>query len=363
MVSLVIVAAVDLYRGVWGSLQVLVRKPYGVGGKLEALGSCCGVHPWRACREGALVALLVAWALAASPLVAEIEGKADFTPTLLEVDRQLVDLPPVDIAYADMPPVQVGYPATFNDVAPGVFYGGAEVIFFKPFGEAGTQPQEIIAATAATDFLPAWRLWGGWSDADGLGARIRWWQYDQFSYASEFGLENFSRLIFQKLDLEVTQQFERGLWDLMASGGVTWVGNELDYGLVGATPINRWRMDAAGVTAGLQAVRASRNYEYWRWVGAVQASGVFGNSLADAVGRAGEDPVGEQPSTVGGILELSIGPRWERPIGGGASLFAGGNAEAQYWMTSLGSILDGNVPDGQGSLGLVGLSFNLGIRR
>lgn len=330
---------------------------------MEALRDYCAGHVRHAGRTGAVVTLLAAWAIAASPLAADVENGADITPTLLEVDRQFVDLPPVVAALEDVPRTQGAYSTTFSDVAPGVFYGGAEVIFFKPFGEAGTQPQEIITATGATDFLPAWRLWGGWSDADGLGARIRWWQYDQFSYSSEFGLDNFSRLIFQKLDLEVTQQFERGLWDLMASGGVTWVGNELDYGLVGATPINRWRMDAAGVTAGLQAVRASRNFEHWRWVGAVQASGVFGNSLADAVGRAGEDPVGEQPSTVGGILELSVGPRWERSIGGGASLFAGGNAEAQYWMTSLGSILDGNVPDGQGSLGLVGLSFNLGIRR
>lgn len=330
---------------------------------METRGSYCGVHARQAGRTGAFLALLAAWVIAPFALAADLENAAGLKPTPQEVDRQFIELPPVDAAFAEASRAQAYYPPMFNDVAPGVFYGGAEVIFFKPFGEAGTQPQEIITATGATDFLPAWRLWGGWSDADGLGARIRWWQYDQFSYSSEFGLDNFSRLIFQKLDLEVTQQFERGLWDLMASGGVTWVGNELDYGLVGATPINRWRMDAAGVTAGLQAVRASRNYEHWRWFGSVQASGVFGNSLADAVGRAGEDPIGEQPSTVGGILELSIGPRWERPIGGGASLFAGGNAEAQYWMTGLGSILDGNIPDGQGSLGLVGLSFNLGIRR
>jgi hypothetical protein len=86
---------------------------------------------------------------------------------------------------------------------------------------------------------------------------------------------------------------------------------------------------------------------------------VFGNSVS----QTQSDPIGAQPSTVGGILEFAVGPRWERSIGGGATAFAGGNAEAQYWMTGLGSLADGLVPDGQGTLGLVGLSVNVGIRR
>lgn len=150
-----------------------------------------------------------------------------------------------------------------------------------------------------------------------------------------------------------------GVWDMMLSGGATWIGNELDLGTSSSSGIDRWRMDAAGVTAGIQAVRRSRRFEHWRWFASAQGSGVFGNSLAQTVA----DPIGTQPSTVGGIFEFAIGPRWERNIGGGATAFAGGNAEAQYWLTSLGAIEDGLVPDGQGALGLVGLSFNLGIRR
>lgn len=92
--------------------------------------------------------------------------------------------------------------ATDND---GLLYGGAEIIFFKPFGEAGTTPQQAIAASGASSFLPAWRLWGGWSDEEGLGARVRWWQYDQFSSATDSLGTSETRLIFQKLDVEVTQ--------------------------------------------------------------------------------------------------------------------------------------------------------------
>lgn len=248
------------------------------------------------------------------------------------------------------------YVATEDD---GLLYGGAEVIFFKPFGEAGTTPQQAIETSGANSFLPAWRLWGGWSDDDGLGARVRWWQYDQFSSATDTLGTTESRLIFQKLDVEVTQQASFGAWNMMLSCGVTWIGNELDLGTGTANGIDRWRMDAAGVTAGIQAVRRSRHFEHWRWLASAQGSGVFGNSLSQTVA----DPIGSQTSTVGGIFEFAVGPRWERHIGGGATAFAGGNAEAQYWMTGLGAIEDGIVPDGMGALGLVGLSFNVGIRR
>ena len=242
----------------------------------------------------------------------------------------------------------------------GGFVGGAEVIFFKPFGEAGQSAQQVVTLSGADSFLPAWRLWGGWSDAEGLGFRVRWWQYDQFSSTpSGFGFDFSSRLIFQKLDVEATQAVSYRSWDLLYSGGVTWIGNEMQLGASSIADIDRWRLDAAGVTVGLQGIRRSRAFEHWRWQGGAQFSGVFGNALSQTI----SDPIGDQPSSLGAILEFTVGPRWERSIGGGATAFAGGNAEAQYWMTGLGSVEDGVTPDGQGPLGLVGLSFNLGIRR
>jgi len=271
-------------------------------------------------------------------------------------------LPSAPVDLQELPPVTaVQDPTAWSAGEPsssGGVYGGAEIIFFKPFGEAGTTPQIAIAESGADSFLPAWRLWGGWCDSDGLGGRVRWWQYDQFSSAVDAVGTTETRLIFQKLDLEATQQASCGSWELMLSCGVTWIGNELNLGDGIDTP-DRWRMDAAGVTAGIQAVRRSRRFEHWRWFGSAQGSGVFGNSIS----RTAADPIGAQPSTVGGILEFAVGPRWERPVGGGATAFAGGNAEAQYWMTGLGSLEDGLVPDGQGAVGLVGLSLNLGIRR
>jgi hypothetical protein len=296
-------------------------------------------------RRSASVLWLLILAFPASPITAQ-------TISLAETPQSLPSVAEVETVAAQWNPDAF----VEND---GLFYGGAEIIFFKPFAEAGTTAQQAITASGATDFLPAWRLWGGWSDEEGLGARVRWWQYDQFSSATDLLGTTQTRLIFQKLDVEVTQEVSFGTWDMMLSGGVTWIGNELDVGTTATAGVDRWRMDAAGVTAGIQAVRRSRRFEHWRWFASAQGSGVFGNSLAQTVA----DPIGAQPSTVGGIFEFAVGPRWERNIGGGATAFAGGNAEAQYWLTSLGSIEDGLVPDGQGALGLVGLSFNLGIRR
>ncbi len=258
----------------------------------------------------------------------------------------------------ELPAVSVASGCTAVESCGG-FTGGAEVIFFKPFGEASQTGQQVIAFSNADSFLPAWRLWGGWSDAEGLGFRVRWWQYDQFSTGTTLGVDFTSRLIFQKLDVEATQRVQYRSWDILYSGGVTWIGNEMALDASNVVGTDRWRLDAAGVTVGLQGIRRSRRFEHWRLQGSSQFSGVFGNGIAQTVA----DPIGDQPSSMGAILEFSVGPRWERSIGGGATAFAGGNAEAQYWMTGLGAVEDGVTPDGQGPLGLVGLSFNVGIRR
>ncbi len=99
-------------------------------------------------------------------------------------------------------------------------------------------------------------------------------------------------------------------------------------------------------------------------VGAVQWSGAYGNSVATRCDPFMSDNVVSFPSTTASILELSIGPRWERKLDGGAIFFAGGAAEAQYWPTGLGSLVSSLlVGAGGGDVGLVGLSVNVGLRR
>ena len=238
--------------------------------------------------------------------------------------------------------------------------GGAELIFFKPCGEAGANTALYVGDI---DFLPAWRLWGGASNEEGQGMRVRWWQYDQTAVLDQ--IQFGTHLIFQKLDLEATQQVEFRRWELLFSGGLTYAGNGLQLIDMekGATPRERWRFDGVGVTCGAQVIRHSVRFPAWSLFGTAQWSGVYGNSVVPG-GRFSLQP-NSVSGTCASILELSIGPRWERTVGGGAILFAGGGAEAQYWTTGLGSqpLYFGRQGFFAGDIGLIGLTFNLGLRR
>lgn len=246
-------------------------------------------------------------------------------------------------------------------------YGGSEIMFFKPFAEAGSLPNEILMATGADDFLPAWRLWGGVVGDDSFGTRIRWWQYDQFSENAE---ANSSRVVFQKLDWEFTQQVSMNRWDVLFSGGLTYVGNQVSETFSPTSPFVdsalRFRFDGVGVTVGVQAFRHSSLWPSATLGGGIQWSGVYGNSVGMQSGLFPRNF--EQRSlqgTTGSILELAVGPRWEREVGNGAVAFIGCNAEAQLWMTGLGATSYSLLPVyvRAGDVGLVGLTINAGIRR
>lgn len=239
--------------------------------------------------------------------------------------------------------------------------GGAELMFFKPCGEAGSN---TAVGVGNIDFLPAWRLWGAASNEEGQGLLVRWWQYDQTAF---FGQDRFgSHLIFQKLDLEASQHIEFRHWELLVSGGLTYAGNGLQVidPRDGPSPRGHWRFDGVGVTCGAQVIRQCIRLPAWKLFGTAQWSGVYGNSVIPG----GPSPRGySQPGTCASILECSIGPRWERSVGGGAVLFAGGGAEAQYWTTGLGSTAPffgfGRLGSFAGDIGLIGLTCNLGVRR
>lgn len=230
----------------------------------------------------------------------------------------------------------------FNDCCRGCgFYGGAEIMWLKPF--ATTFGAALINASSANEFLPAWRLWGGYQNSDGLGWRVGWWQWDQSSVGSDQGLigpensTNQLRLVFQKLDLEMTQMLSFRRWDLMLGAGITYVGNTSNFRSDWVDPdpqsfFANARFDGWGLTAGLLAIRDLPRWPGLKLVSAVQWSGVYGNSVISGSPFDDEPPQTIQlDSTMANILELRIGPQYERALGGGTTLFVGGGLEAQYW--------------------------------
>lgn len=147
----------------------------------------------------------------------------------------------------------------FTDCCRGQgFYGGAEIMWLKPF--ADSFGGVFIDAASANSYLPGWRLWGGYQNRDGLGGRVSWWQWDHASSGrgDVFGTPATATLAltFQKLDLEATQMVSFRRWDLLVGAGVTYVGNTHDTLLQDPVdPSNQegilGRFDGWGLTTGL----------------------------------------------------------------------------------------------------------------
>lgn len=251
------------------------------------------------------------------------------------------------------------------------YYGGAEIMWLKPFSSfsgGGFFNGNALQVASANEFLPGWRLWGGHQNCDGLGWRVNWWQWDQFSSGTGT-VENGPggrvpstadvRLVFQKLDLLATQMVSFRRWDMMFLGGVTYAGNEvtLNQSIPDVSIYNRNRFDGWGLTAGTLAYRDIGWFEGLQGYGGVQWSGVYGNSPGT---YTNVNPGGTFTAQYDGanamlsILELKIGTQYERRIGWGAIGFISAGFESQYW-TPLNSNL--------GDVGLVGFTVGTGIRR
>ncbi len=229
-----------------------------------------------------------------------------------------------------------------------------------------------VDGASANEFLPAWRLWGGYQNSDGLGWRVSWWQWDQFSYGGEtnFFFPNQTsdlRLVFQNLDLEISQMVSFRRWDLMMSGGVTYVRSASEFGLRSVTnpaehtlftsDFNGW-----GLTAGLLAIRNIQRFAGLSGYGGVQWSGVYGNSnFSYAVNGVPAPADIAIDSKMANILELRVGTLYERGLGNGIIGFLSGGFEAQYWA-GIGDIDAQNGLIGD-DLGLVGFTVGAGIRR
>lgn len=249
------------------------------------------------------------------------------------------------------------------------YYGGAEIMWLKPFS-TGVTPV-LVDGSSANEFLPGWRLWGGYQNCDGLGWRVNWWQWDQSSTGATdliFDQPTIvdTRIVFQKLDLLATQMVSFRRWDLTLLGGVTYAGNQFDSQIsdpIGPQSISgAARFDGWGLTTGLLAYRDIPRLSGLKGYGGVQWSGVYGNSVLSETDGADSNRLALD-GTMLNILELKVGTQYERQLGKGAIGFLSAGFEAQYW-SGLGSPLYGEFFFLSGNnLGLVGFTVGTGIRR
>jgi hypothetical protein len=95
-------------------------------------------------------------------------------------------------------------------------YFGVEMVVAKPYFEDEVEGG-VDSAFYDTEISP--RFYGGFSNANGFGGRVRYWQWDHTSRLTAGSSDDEFRLNVQALDLEMTTQASLGAIDMMLFGG------------------------------------------------------------------------------------------------------------------------------------------------
>jgi hypothetical protein len=285
------------------------------------------------------------------------------------------------------------------------FYGGVELSYLKAHNSSGTGPTGLLAAARSVnvggitvdssvaeidpDFEPTPRLWIGYQRCDGLGVRLRYWEYDHsfdVAIGSPFtlffdtftqtipGADGFHGWDTWIADIEVTDSSLVGCyWDVTWSCGfrqVEFVEN-VGLGLPGfPLLIMSKSFIGSGLTASVEVRRrATCNIGLFC---SARASAIYGDEDTQLVDRFGPGLITANSETerndVKYIWEAQLGVEYIMPLSSGASLFARAGAEVQYWggFGVNQDIFDQegnpNLP-GDASVGFAGFFATVGLAR
>jgi hypothetical protein len=205
----------------------------------------------------------------------------------------------------------------------------------------------IGLADRYNDLEAAPRIWAGWTTAGGLGARIRWFDYQDTSSASDI-----ERVRLYTVDMEITDSFQLGSkWSGLLSGGVRYAEeNDLVHFAIDE-PLLRNVNSGTGPLLGVELYRQVTDRFSLFVLG--RESLLFGNTSIS------EGPAAERvQNTLFAISEIQLGGEWRKALNGTAYLFARTAVEAQWWGGP--AIL---VEFGSRDIGLVGGTMAVGICR
>jgi len=242
---------------------------------------------------------------------------------------------------------------------PAGVIGGAEIAFLKFHESLGTRGADGTDLDPGYD--PAYRLWAGYQGSDGLGWRVRYWEFDHTTSAAGAiaGTTDALGVDTYVLDLEFIDSMNLGCnWDASWFGGFRYVefdqlrvATENTTGLV----VNGHEFDNAayGLTLGGE-LRRCIGYGLAGFVNA-RGSVLFGDqSEYDELGL-----IDEELNNIYYMWEAQAGVQWTRELEMGGYLFARAAAEVQYWDNFVGEPFF----DGGESVGFGGLSLSAGIIR
>jgi hypothetical protein len=334
------------------------------------------------CLSGVLRLTLVAavcGALVSSDAWAQGITQDAWQDALADGERPNVAIDPRAIGLADPP-------------LPGIV-AGFELAFLKPQGidAFSSLPAVGIDTPHGTswNFESAPRFWLGYTNADGLGVRARYFDFDHDAIGSTaagtgiFRQTVESGLKVSALDLEVTQSARLGLTWLNAGGGLRYAETSLSASVVdnfGFTHDSTASFHGIGPTVFLEATRPIGNGNFALFATA-RGSLLFGDARQRVTetfpipsGNFSESLVASQVVTVG---ELQLGGQWQRSTRYG-TFFARSAFEAQAWsgagnltqpplealfgpFLNLGESHSRATPGGD--FGMVGFTFSFGVSR
>ena len=241
---------------------------------------------------------------------------------------------------------------------PGGIIAGAEITFLKYHNSLGTRGAD--EADLDPNYEAAPRFWVGYQGTDGLGWRVRYWEFNHGTdgdsvVAGDTSELNVDTYVF---DLEFVDSMSLGCyWDASVFSGFRYVEFDED----------RIRRDnATGVIEDLDAFGTSP----WGLTLGGELRRCIGNGLAAFVNTRGSVLYGDETEVDSGdfdrelnnlyfIYEAQAGVQATRELEMGGYLFARGAAEVQFWDNFVGE----EGFDGGESVGFGGLSLSAGIIR
>lgn len=239
------------------------------------------------------------------------------------------------------------------------FFGEAEVLFLRYHRADGVRVgDDFLGDTAEFDFDPAMRYTAGLIGPGGLGARVRYFDFDHtagtFNGNGQVGVDLWN------LDVEAFEAFAlNDVWALEVSGGIRFTNFREALIEEGADPGERLiGVDAVGGIVGLEARRATG-------LGVLYARSRFAVIQGDKqLFNVGQPDGVELLDVTSGVLELAIGSELNYQVNSGAVLFARSGLEWQQYsdLSSAFEILNGeDLWDGSSSVGFGGFTFAAGV--
>lgn len=243
---------------------------------------------------------------------------------------------------------------------PGGVIAGAELTFLKLHNSMGTRGAE--GTDLEFDYDTAPRIWAGYQGSDGLGWRVRYWEFNHTATGAVVGTDrtDSQNVDTYVLDLEFVDSMNLGCnWDASIFGGFRYL--EFDEERVSRNPAGAIFAAHSFDTAGYGLTLGG---ELRRCIGNGLAA--FVNARSSVImgdeseySGAGFGLIDQEFDNIYYIWEAQAGVQWTNELEMGGYLFARAAAEVQYWDNFVGEPFF----DGGESIGFGGLAISAGIIR